>query len=151
MIITTKKHVTRYLGIHPNLDIALTFISSQDLNKLPLGCTNIKTDDVYVNHFIYDTQPKEKGFLEGHENYLDIHIVLYGKELLGYADSSCLSQSQSYDCINDLYIFSKYAQDFVCLDEQYFAITFPEDAHQPKVMMDSPQQVDKVIFKVKIK
>lgn len=150
MILTTKDHLTRFRGLDKNLDIALHFIETQNVASLPLGCTKIMGDDVFVNHFAYESQNEGEGFLEGHKDYLDIHMVVTGREYLGYCDCSLVKEMQPYDVENDFYKYQGSILHYAYLDEHYLAITFPEDAHQPKILIDKPEQVDKLVFKVRL-
>lgn len=150
MILTTKQHLARYRGLNSNLDIALDYILKEDLPSLPLGCTHIVEDAIYVNHFKYESQPESESFLEGHQAYLDIHLVVTGREYLAYCDSAIAKILQPYDEEHDLYKYQANIRNYACLDENYLAITFPEDAHQPKILVHQSEHVDKLVFKVRL-
>lgn len=150
MILTTKHYLKRYYGLDRNLDIALDYILKENLTSLPLGCTHIAGDEIFVNHFKYESQQESEGFLEGHKAFLDIHMVVTGREYLGYCDLSLVKALQPYDEKNDFYKYQGKIRNYAYLDKNYLAITFPEDAHQPKILVDKPELVDKLVFKIRL-
>lgn len=149
MIIGKVKDLPRYKGLNEHLDKAINFIVNHDLLSLPLGKTVINEDKVFINRFDYYPVEIDSCLIEAHEQYLDIHLVLQGCEYLGYADISDLIPVGHYDSNSD---FIEYMGDLAIKHPCYaesFVITFPEDAHMPKIKMDN-QLVKKAVCKVKI-
>lgn len=150
MIIGKLKELSRYKGIDKNLDTAIEYITNNDLNVLKYGRNEIDGDNVFINRFSYAPLDEENCFFEGHKNYLDIHIVLDGKELLGYSDISDLVAVTEYDSINDFIKYEGNVNTYCKLESGRFAITFPEDIHMPKVKI-SEKIIEKVVCKVLVK
>lgn len=149
MIIGKVKNLSRYKGLHEHLDTAIDFIINHDLLTLPLGKTVINGNDVFINRFDYYTAEIDSCLIEAHEQYLDIHLVLQGGEYVGYADLSDLTPVGLYDSNSDFIEYKgELAIKHPCYPES-FVITFPEDAHMPKIKMDN-QLVKKAVCKVKI-
>ena len=151
MIVTTLDNIKQFKGLYPNLDTAITYILENDIEQLPLGRTTIDGDNVFVNHFTYNTAPKEEGFLEGHEQYLDLHFTISGNEYIGYVDTADTILLQPYDKNDDFYKYSGDVKTLVYMENGNIVITDVEDAHQPKIMVTKPQEVDKLVFKIKVK
>ena len=150
MIIGKLKDLKRYKGLNQNLDTAIDFISTHDLSTLPLGKTEIKGDDVFINRFDYYAEEISNTLLEGHEQYLDIHIVLSGCEYLGYADKSDLTVKTEYNKETDFVEFKgETLINYPCYSET-FVIVFPEDIHMPKLKIND-ELVQKSVCKVKLK
>ena len=80
MIYAKNKDALSYLGIHPNLDMALKHITEEYLPTIGYDRVELKGSDVYATRFTYETVPAEESFFEAHKNYLDIHIMLDGSE-----------------------------------------------------------------------
>lgn len=146
MILTNFTQIQRYLGIHKNLDIAINYILEHDLNTLPQGKTEI-TDEVFVNSFEYYADGEANTFFEGHQNYLDMHIVLDGCEIMSVLDISKAKIRDDYE--NDCAFFDGEADVLCTLKKEDCLIVFPEDLHQPKIKFDN-KIVKKIVFKVKI-
>ncbi|EFU73783.1 hypothetical protein HMPREF9088_1386 [Enterococcus italicus DSM 15952] len=58
MIYDDVTHIHRYLNIHPNLDIAIKFLKSKDLNSLSLGDHVIKQDEIWCTVMEASTKKK---------------------------------------------------------------------------------------------
>ena len=64
-----------YKGMNKNLDTAIDFILSNNLNELPLGKTVVDGDNVYINVMDAKASPVEERAYEIHKNYMDIHYI----------------------------------------------------------------------------
>lgn len=150
MILGKIKDIKRYLHIHPNLDEAILFLDRENLSAYSTGSYPIKEKDVFMNRFDYETIAREQGFWEGHKEYLDIHIVVEGEELLGYADESDLKVIQPYNQEEDFIKYDGKESLFYTMKAGDFAIVFPEDIHMPKIMKNQPDSVKKAVIKVRV-
>ena len=106
-------------------------------------------ENIFVNRFNYIGQKEFDCFFEGHKNYLDIHIILNGKEKLGYSDISELNQVSKYDLENDFIKFEGPIKNYIDLKAGDFVITFPEDIHMPKISIND-ETIEKIVCKVLI-
>lgn len=149
MIIGKLKDLPRYKGLNQNLDTAIDFISNHDLSTLPLGKTEIDGNDVFINRFDYYGEELSNCLLEGHQNYLDIHLVLSGCEYLGYADVSDLNIKTTYDEKTDFIGFEGTPLINCPCYPETFVIVFPEDIHMPKLKINH-ELVQKAVCKVKL-
>ena len=76
MILAKNDTARDYLGIHPNLDLALERINDAFFAQLGTERVDIIPGEVWCTKFTYDTIPDEESFFEAHEKFLDIHIML---------------------------------------------------------------------------
>lgn len=104
-------------------------------------------ENIFINRFNYIGQKEFDCFFEGHKNYLDIHIILNGKEKLGYSDISELNQVSKYDLENDFIKFEGPIKNYIDLKAGDFVITFPEDIHMPKISIND-ETIEKIVCKV---
>lgn len=146
MIYDQIAHAARYKGMFHDLDTALDFLVSTDLNALPLGRTEIDGDRVFINVMEAVTQPSEDGLFEWHEDYLDIQIDLVGHE----AVETTFSPGE---------IVRPYAPDVgqckgtasasVTLGGGTFTICMARELHKPGVAVDGvPAPIKKCVVKV---
>ena len=103
MIYAEISDLSKYLGIHKNLDTAIRFLQKCDLKDLVPGRNEVDGDNVFINRFGYETMPEEKAFFEAHEDYADIHLLVSGEEKIGVSDPRGL---QEFD--------RNPADDFIC-------------------------------------
>lgn len=94
---------------------------------------------------------KEKRF-EAHKKFIDIHIVLEGKEYVECANVGLLTNLTVYDEEHDILFgdMNSTAKLSGYLEKGGVLITFPEDAHLVGAHLDSEQVVNKVVFKVPV-
>mgnify|MGYP003275980416 FL=1 len=149
MIVGKLKDLKRYTGLNQNLDKAIDYICSANLYDLKLGKNYIDNENIFINRFNYIGQKEVDCFFEGHKNYLDIHIILNGKEKLGYSDISELNQVSKYDLENDFIKFEGPIKNYIDLKAGDFVITFPEDIHMPKISIND-ETIEKIVCKVLI-
>ena len=85
---------------------------------------------------------------EFHEQYLDIQVLLAGKEMI--ATSATISSPHEYQAskpdlifVNDDEITTR-----VMLEAGDFAIFYPGEVHRPTCQIDAPDRIKKAVFKV---
>ena len=150
MIYAKNKDASDYRGIHHNLDKALERITPEFLASVGYERMDIEEGGgLYATRFTYETIPDEESFFEAHLNYLDIHIMVDGSERVEIAPPGALTlfdQNQS----NDFYAYRGEGHYKLTLSPGDFLVVFPGDAHKIKMLVDEPETVTKVVFKVKI-
>ena len=155
MIVGKLKYLYRYKGIAKNIDTCINFIEEKGLDgllALPEGKTEIDGKNVYVNRNTYVAKDKKDTFFENHENYIDIQIVLKGKERIGYTHISnpTLKVTTPYNEVKDVTKYNYDPEGAVYFDlEEGFALVYTEDAHLAKCDVDG-KTVEKAVVKVKI-
>ncbi|HIT43403.1 TPA: YhcH/YjgK/YiaL family protein [Candidatus Avacholeplasma faecigallinarum] len=150
MIVGKLVDLYRYKGISKNIDTAIDYIQNHDLLALPKGKTIVDGDNVYINRDTYVARPMEECFYENHENYIDLQIVLKGKEIFGYTHISnpTLEVTTPYNKDKDV---TKYKCDGAVLFtlEEGFALVYTEDVHLAKCKVND-EIVEKAVVKIKI-
>lgn len=149
MIIGKIKDLPRYLNLHKNLDTAIHALTDLDFETLAMGKNIIDGELVYINRFDYLGQDETDCFFEGHRDYLDIHLVLSGKEYLGYSDISELQAISDYDETNDFIKYAGAVSTYCLCRAGDFVMVFPEDIHMPKIS-STQESIRKCVVKVKV-
>ena len=149
MIVGKLKDLKRYKGIHPNIDEAIDYVLNNDLLALPKGKT-IVSENVFINRDTYVANPIEKCFFENHEHYLDLQIVLKGKELFGYTDISnpSLQVTTPYNAEKDVTKYTATEDTIYIVLDEGFALVFNEDIHLAKCKVND-EIVEKAVVKIK--
>ena len=86
MICDTLEHLTRYNGLHPNLDTAIDYLLTHDLSALPNGRTEVDGDEVFINVMDAALHPDAGYHPEYHKLYADLQIDITGGEGWGYTN-----------------------------------------------------------------
>lgn len=148
MIFSTLKHSDRIEGLHPLFKKAFDFVKSNDLLHKELGRIEIEGDSLFINNSEVDALSKEEQVLEVHRKYIDIHILLEGKETIGWLPTDeAVDEKHSFDCENDFALYSDKPASYIDMRPGDFLVVYPEDAHAPII---GEGKIRKLIVKVKL-
>jgi len=144
--------LNRYIGISKNLDFAIHYILNHDLLLLQPNKYQLDDNEVILIREDYEVREIENCYFEGHESYLDIQIVLQGKEGFGYChiNNSDLKVTDAYNSDKDVKKYQARPEFIYEMNDGSFAVVFPEDLHMPKIKISQNLNVKKAIFKVKL-
>ena len=147
MILDTLKNKEQYASLHPRFKAVFDYIDTHDLASMELGRHDIDGDNIFVMVQELELRPYEQARLELHRKYIDIQLVLRGKEeVFGWSEKKdCLTAETEFDEAKDIQLFTDKPQCFYTVREGQFSILFPEDGHAP---MLGGGVVKKCIFKI---
>ena len=80
MIYGNLKDIDRYSFLKQREQEALKYAAQNSLAELDPGRHDVDGDRLYFNLAEYETKLPEEGFWEAHRQYVDIHVMLRGKE-----------------------------------------------------------------------
>jgi len=117
----------------------------------PEGITELMGKDMYARIMSYDTGPIDATKLEAHRSYIDIQYSLVNGERIDWFPLEELVPIDEYNPEKDARHYSRlgFCPLSSCVQNGTFAIFFPEDGHMPKLVVDQPRRVKKVVVKVK--
>jgi len=149
MIVGKIKDLNRYKGISAEIDQAIEYVLRTDLLKLEIG-RYVLNENVIVNRQAYFG--KELAQAETHKKFIDLQIVVKGREGFGYSDISnpTLVNKIEYNEETDVAFYDVCDELVYTLAEESFAIVFPDDVHRPGMRMDE-EMIEKVVLKIKVK
>lgn len=151
MIYDSLNNFDSYLCLHPHFSDALAFLKDHEgrLPDLMPGSYDINSSGAFASISEYASKPLSEGFLEYHRKYIDIQIIIEGREKIGIA--------QKVNCMDQGYLEEKDlgklegTADFIVMDRTNFAIFFPQDAHMPQIICsDRREKVKKAVFKIPV-
>lgn len=127
------------------------FLAEHDLAKMDNGEHAIEGEDFYVNIFGYTTTVAEERIWEAHREYLDVHVLIEGSEVVRCAplDKSVVLQ---YHAEKDyVEIASTMPHVSATLDSGNVAVFYPEDVHQTGLMVNNiAENIRKAVFKLRL-
>ncbi len=151
MIYDSLNNFSTYLCVHPLFADVLAFLKNHEgsLPALMPGSYDINSSSAFASISEYASKPESEGFLEYHRKFIDVQLVVAGREKIGIAHKdNC--RDQEYREEKDLGKLEGTA-DFILMDTNNFAIFFPQDAHMPQISCsDRREKVKKVVFKIPI-
>lgn len=149
MIVTTIDKITQYAEIPFAQDI-VDFMNEFKKSDMQPGRYDIHGDDLFAAVSRYDTEPNVDRQFENHKKYIDLQIVLDGKEEIHWADTDSLTQvSEEFSKGGDIAFYTGASMGYVLLGGDQCAVFFEEDAHMPNVLHEKSENVLKVVFKIK--
>jgi biofilm protein TabA len=150
MIYDVLKNAHLYFTPGCRLAKAIDFVRNFNLSE-PDGRYEIG-DTMYAIVMSYKTKPAEQQKSETHKKYIDIQVVLSGRERIDIAlFSDRMVIETPYDEAKDA-AFYKLGGAYVPLimTEGTFAVLYPQDVHRPSCNLDGAADVRKIVVKVQI-
>lgn len=148
MIVTTIDKITDYKDI-PYAEDIKKFIDDFKKSDMKTGRYDIHGDELFAAVSRYDTQPMEEREFENHRKYIDLQIVLDGKEVLYWAPVETLTMTKDgFSDGGDCSFYKGEALSSVTLGGDQCAILFENDAHMPNCEFEKIESVLKVVFKI---
>lgn len=150
MISGQLRFAQRYYGVHPRLQTAIDFLMREDLSR-PAGAYEIDGKNVIALFQEYETRAADVVPWETHNYHYDVQYLVSGVEKIGFGRRDGCQIIQPYNAKDDYDIIAPIADpDYFTIRDDGFAVFFPEDAHQPRVLSGKAMAVKKICIKVLI-
>lgn len=150
MIFGNIKDEKYYDFLPENLKKCFKYMKEHDLSTLEKGSYEIEGKELFVNIENYDTVTRQERFWEAHRKYIDIHVILSGRECIdvNFIDNM---KTLSYEEDKDFAMLEGDKNSTVDLvNKGDFLICYPQDVHRTAVMYDKSEKIKKAIFKIKL-
>ena len=148
MILDKLHNLGLYRGLNPLFAVAFDYLQGTDLSALAPGRYEIEGTSVYALVQEYPTRARSQGRWEAHRDYVDLHFMLRGEEVTGWANISDLRSLGDYDTAKDVEHLEG-AGTFLTVPQGHFVIFGTEDAHMPCLEPGRPNSVRKVVLKIR--
>lgn len=148
MIIDKIEKILLYSQI-PNYVCGFLKTLSKDT---PCGRYDLSETD-YVNVETYSTKLISEAKFETHDNYIDIQLLLAGKERIYLESRNGLLEANPYNTEKDITFYTNGLEnsDYVTLNGSNFVMIYPHEAHAPQVSWNEESNiVKKAVFKIKM-
>lgn len=141
-----------YSSINKKFVKAFEFLRSNDLAALAVGKYEIQGEEIFALSQEYTTQNEEDKKWESHEKYIDIQLIVEGKEIMGYAKVEDLEVKEDLREERDMIFYKETLNGSnIKFTKGDYAIFFPEDAHRPCCAFGECSNVKKIVVKVACK
>ena len=149
MIFDHIDNASLYYGLNPLFKKAFDYLTSNDFNTIENGVYEIDDKNILAIVNSYETERVEQRFWEGHQQYIDIQLMVKGSEKMGHSPVQFAKIVQPYDEEKD---FIKYDAEGtqVTVPVNHFVIFYPNDVHMPNLINQKAEEVKKVVMKVKV-
>ena len=132
---------------------AMDFLRGKDLSALEAGKHPIDGDRIFVSIQEAHTEPMSMRRFELHRDYLDIQLLITGRELQGYASLPPGGKAVE-DRLDeaDVAFYPAPSQEqgleTVLLQPGQYVIYLPGELHCPCCAVDGPETIFKAVFKI---
>ena len=147
--IGTPSTYTSLIG-HPIWKAALTALIELD-DSSPLGITELRGKDMFLNVHTYETLPVSECRFEGHRNMIDVQYIIAGGEYVDWALTTDLESDGEYLINNDFQYYHPPQvppTTRVHLTPGCFGVFFPDDGHRPQISDGVSSNVYKAVVKI---
>jgi YhcH/YjgK/YiaL family protein len=151
MIIATLEELYQQVPALPRLKQALDYLAQARSQELADGRYEIDGEQVFALVQSYETLPNdENAKYEAHRKYIDVQYIVDGLEGMGWAPLEQMAVTKAYAEEKDI-VLGTCQQAVATLAKVaagQAAVFFPQDAHAPKLAVDGPCPVKKIVVKI---
>lgn len=148
MIFDSITNLKNYIALYPQLDAVLTNSRLLDFENGKFEIAN----SVFKIGLRYNTKQTDGASFEfeAHRKYVDVQIVITGREKITVSPTSLLATAKAYHEEDDFQLFVGVPKAEVILSPGYFVILDPHDAHCTSIAVAEPMEVTKIVFKLPV-
>lgn len=152
MIYDRLERLGSYRGLSKNLDAAIDCLAGARLDLLPLGISSLEGETLKANAMEYETKEAGEARFEAHLRYIDIQLLLEGRECCYFAPLEDLEPAEPFSLEKDVGFFREPAGGGCRLPLRpgHFALFFPWDGHKPGCVLEGGDRVRKIVIKVAV-
>ena len=151
MIFGNLKYADKYDFLTEKIKACFTYAKEHDLTTYEKGSYKINGDEFFVNIENYATVKREERFWEAHKKYIDVHMIIEGKESIDVSFCDDM-QIKSFDENRDFVeLIGEEKATVNLINKGDFLICYPEDAHRTAIICQQSQTIKKLSLKLNYK
>lgn len=129
---------------------ALRAVIQQAPHTLPAGKYTVDGDNIFFNVVEGESRPLAEQRPEFHRQYIDIHIVLAGEEIIGAGNIGLkIIPDGAFNTAHDIGFCTQISSEtLIHLHPEELAILFPGELHRPMGSLGAGAPLRKIIVKV---
>jgi YhcH/YjgK/YiaL family protein len=150
MIIDTLTAAAKNSFYPPVIRKALLAVLQQEPHVLPPGKYTVDGDNLFFTVVEGSTKLLAEQRPEYHRQYIDIHIVLKGEEIIGAGNKGLeIVEDGPFNTAHDIgFCRAISSETLIHLHPEELAILFPGELHRPMAAMDAGAPLRKIIVKI---
>lgn len=137
--------------LNERIDIAKRYLYSLDVSKVNFMEKFVVYDWMYYYVEAYEARNRKEDTLKSHREYVDIQIMVSGREIVEIADISRLSVCNEYEREKDVMLWkaSTGMTQFTLVPGGHIVL-YPETAYRTHISNENVEQVIKIVGRVRI-
>ncbi len=149
MIVDTLEHAGRYAARDPVLAAGLAYLAEAAGAGLADGKYPIDGEKLRATVSSYRTREPAAIPFEAHRQYVDIQYMLSGAETMFWMPRAGCTVREPYSPEKDVELLADGPAAALIARPGIFLVFFPQDAHKPGCCMTVPEDVRKLVIKVR--
>ena len=141
--------ITQYQKNKVLWDKAFAFIRDHNLDTIAPGKYPIVGDEVFASVTEGPTKEMSNSLWEFHRKYIDIQMVIKGKEKMGQTPIKNINVTEPYNETKDIGHGTFDGGNYYEVGPGTFLIFFPSEGHRPALKVDGVDSDKKIVIKVK--
>ncbi len=150
MIFDTVKNMKFYVKMMPELEKIQQFTLDFMAGKFENKRYDLDGDNLFVSPATYAPKDHEGAEYESHAKYADVQVVVKGREYIGVVPLEDCTVTKPFEDGGDIAFYTSDKGSLCLIEEGYFLILYPQDAHMPSLKVEDGDEVTKLVFKVRI-
>lgn len=147
MIIDSVCHLDDYKNF-PRLYRALQRLQKISAENLPEKGEILEEGKLFFTPVTLRSKPESDCTFEAHRRYIDLHYIISGRERIALSDKSALTVKETYSEEKDIEFLQGDSYTHCVLSAGQFLLCYPHDAHKVAIMVDEPEDIQKIVFKI---
>jgi biofilm protein TabA len=150
MILDALPHASTYFSLGDRFQAAFDYLATFDPST-PDGRHDLDGDNLYALVQTYESEASGQRTFESHRACVDIQYIFSGREIIFYGLSERMSPEAPYDPSRDVTFYEDSAEARpIHLAKGDFVVLWPQDAHKPGCLWETPVSVRKVVMKIRL-
>ncbi|ANY66121.1 hypothetical protein BBD42_06355 [Paenibacillus sp. BIHB 4019] len=152
MIISDLRSWEQEPGWLPPFRQALAWLEQEVTEDTPAGKYEIDGERLFVLVQHVETRPAEEQLAESHKQYIDIQLLLKGRELIRVArdNGEAVVTADELDSRDRLSYKDVSDESDIVLTPGMFAVFFPYDIHRPCCSVEAEMTIRKAVVKLHV-
>ena len=136
-------------GLHPAFEKAFAEAERLIAADAGVGTYVVEEGSLWLSISEYNTKPVCESLYETHRDFIDIQLMVKGKERIGFADTKELTVTKPYVPDAEMYAMTDLRDDIIITPNK-FVVIFPGEAHAPCMIAgDASEKIRKIVVKIK--
>lgn len=149
MIVDTLENAGRYAALDPVLAGGLAYLARAVETGIADGKYPIDGDRLRATVSSYLTREAAAVPFEAHRQHVDIQCMLSGAETMFWMPRAGATVREPYSAEKDIELLADGPADALIARPGIFLVFFPQDAHKPGCFTTMPENVRKLVIKVR--
>ena len=150
MIVSNLQNSQRIEGLHPLFKSLFDYVKTHDLLHADLGRIEVDGDHLFINNVNPECVTSDQQVLELHHDYIDVHILLEGEEMIGWkALEDLQNETKAYSKEEDCALYSAVSYTHLRAHETGRNLVCRLLLEKKKILLEKKKKTNKTIKKKK--